>query len=236
MLLSLILYGSRARGDHRQRSDVDLLGVVESSAIHREVTARGASFYHYPSHTLIAKAESGDLFALHLVEEGIVLHDTVDFFEKVRSSFRFREDYKSTIKEAQAVLRFLRDRRSLIDKPKVRKRMVWAMRTIIIARAAEKRSPVFASKALELFSGIAGLKDVIDNRNTVEARKLLEASQSVEEKFGVQVFAGSWPDVVPAQVMLMKRIGGVAQDTLKFVPSELQAERIVEGGGGEYFL
>lgn len=114
MLLSLILYGSRARGDHRQRSDVDLLGVVESQSIHREVTSRGASFYHYPSHTLLAKAKAGDLFVLHLVEEGKVLHDTLNFFEQVRQSFRYKTSYSHVIMEAQAVILFICERESLL--------------------------------------------------------------------------------------------------------------------------
>ena len=48
MLLSVILFGSRARGDHRSTSDVDLLGISDEGPIKTEISSCGVSFYQYP--------------------------------------------------------------------------------------------------------------------------------------------------------------------------------------------
>jgi predicted nucleotidyltransferase len=185
MLLSLIMYGSRARGDHRQTSDVDLLGVIESGPISREVSARGASLYKYPIAPLIEKSKSGDLFLLHLCREGKVLHDTADIFARVQDCFEFKKSYIDERREASAIIWYLTERPSFISQRKVRRRLVWAIRTLVIADAAEKREALFGSKYLEEFSGVEGLKYVIDRRFTISADGILEMAQKIVQRHGL---------------------------------------------------
>ncbi|MCW1431578.1 nucleotidyltransferase domain-containing protein [Novosphingobium sp. JCM 18896] len=213
MLLSLILYGSRARGDHQLRSDVDLLGVVEGGMIHKEVSKRGASFYHYPAPTLLDKSRSGDLFLLHLVSEGKVLHDTMNFFERVKDEFTFRVSYEEEVREAHLILRFVQSRPSLLQRKKGRKRLIWGMRTILIARCAEQGQARFSSSALEEKSGYNGLKALIDGRNTADIDALLKASDFIVTKFGNPQIDKEWPSELKAQRDLLRLSGGIAKNT-----------------------
>jgi hypothetical protein len=215
MLVSLILYGSRARGDHRLRSDVDLLGVIDGGKIRQEVVAQGASLYHYPAQTLLAKAEAGDLFLLHLTREGKVLHDTLGFFEQIRSRLRFSDNYDNVIIEAHAILNYLRGNLRPFDRKKVRKRYIWAMRTILIARCAEQGEACFSSAALQSFSGIEGLKSAIDGRNTIDAGDLIELGVKVSNRFGTSTIEDKWPSTLSEQKKLMLELGGVAESTLE---------------------
>lgn len=228
MLLSLVLYGSRARGDHRIRSDVDLLGVIEGRLIEKEISARGASFYSYPAKTLLEKSKSGDLFVLHLVQEGKVLHDTVGFFESVQESFRYKKSYHKEITQAQAVIKFFESRPSLLNKAPARKRLVWGIRTLIVARSAEQQKPIFSSRQLERFSNIEGLKELIDNRNTADVRSLIDASSRASSEFGLSTFDKVWPESKLRQKGFLRRLGGVAEDTLRFLPKPSASDEVEE--------
>ena len=217
MLLSVILYGSRARGDYRPKSDFDLLGVIENGPMRREIAAGGVSLYHYPVHKLQSAAEIGELFALHLTAEGKVLHDTLGVFKNVQASFSFKSNYDSEIEDASYVIRFLIDRRNLIAKKDVRKRLVWAMRTILIARNANERRVCFSSALLANYSRIGELKDIIDHRNLPDTEGFLKVATRVLERFGNGEWLANWPDEKAAQREILEARGGVAADTIRFV-------------------
>ena len=217
MLLSLVLYGSRARGDHRQKSDVDLLGVIEDGPIQKEMSAGGTSLYHYPSKLLMKKAENGDLFVLHLVEEGIVLHDSLDLFKTVKTSFQYKEDYSDEIASGYLVIKFFIERPHLLRGRAARKRLVWAIRTILIARCAERRQACFSSTALARVSGIPALKGVIDHRNQPNGKELLVVAAKVAERFGGTTRGEKWPSDKKSQRELMIEAGGLVSDTLRFI-------------------
>lgn len=217
MLMSLILYGSRARGDHRPHSDVDLLGIVPTGSIRREVRAGGTSIYQYPSDLLLEKSREGDLFTLHLVKEGISLHDSNDFFKTVRSSFAFKSEYTDEIEAGYLVIKFFQSRPSLLSNNKARKRLVWAIRTILIARCAENRRACFSSAALARVSGLPALKGIVDNRHSKATGELLAAAGKVANKFAADRARVEWPLDLNGQRELMESCGGLVRDTLRFI-------------------
>lgn len=215
MLLSLVMYGSRARGDHRLSSDVDLLGITETGAITPEISFRGASFYTYPYANLFDGAKSGDLFILHLVEEGKCLHDTLNSFDNVKRNFQFKLSYEDEIETAQSILHYLLSNKKYSTRPKFRKRLIWAIRTILIARAAEARKPVFSAKMLEDFSGFSGLKRVIDKRNVIDVAEIFQAAEAIADNFGIDRIHCEWPAAREQQEDRLKKLGGIAASSIE---------------------
>jgi predicted nucleotidyltransferase len=185
VLLGLILYGSRARGDFRLRSDVDIMGLSEDGRIYIDKSRRGVNLHVYTYKYMTNKAETGDLFALHIVSEGKILHDTFGLIERLTDSFVYKKSYRPEIVESSAIIWYFISRTPKLENIRARKRFVWALRTLIIASAAELRKPIFGSGDLERFSDIPDLKGIIDRRKTVDPRLLAKVGKHAVSKFGV---------------------------------------------------
>lgn len=211
MLLSVVLFGSRARGDHRMRSDVDLLGITDTWVANPKPT-RGATMFLYDFNYLLKRAKEGDLFLSHIVHEGQVLHDSARAFSQITKRFQFRESYEDEIRAATAIIKFIVAADVLVDNLAIRKRVVWAMRTILIARAASTQCAIFSSSGLAAKFKIEGLEKVIDDRSTVDFLKLLSYAQLVYEEYGFKSKV-KFPLNRKAQIALLLRIGGVAATT-----------------------
>lgn len=149
---SVALFGSRAREDHEPTSDTDVL-LVTSESRPRHIFANNISFSLYPARHLYQKARSGDLFVCHLVTEAKVLLDEKNTFEKIRHEFRLRDSYTTEITMASELGWFLvRHGKEFENINTANRRIAWCVRTILIARTAEARKPVFAAKALVDFA------------------------------------------------------------------------------------
>lgn len=227
MLLSVILFGSRARGDQRMRSDVDLLGITDTWVANPK-PSRGATMFLYDFKYLLKKSKEGDLFLSHLVHEGQVLHDSARAFQQITEQFQYRESYLPEIRAATSVIKFIvsKTEETLDDTDSlaVRKRLVWSIRTILIARAAGEGIPVFSSSALAERSGIKGLDRVIDDRSVIDFQKLIDTAKLVADEFGSN-FKNRFPVSRAEQIAVLSKMGGLAATT----PS-LFARRSSHGG------
>ncbi len=146
-VLAVLLFGSLARGERFEGSDVDLLFVQERGEM-RHSTVDEISIYYYPWEELRDRASSGDLFACHLVFEAKAIVDPGWRLAELRAAFSFKESYGEEIGHAADLGWFLVRYAEVTDPALVRKRMIWCVRTILIARSAEARSPVFSPKVL----------------------------------------------------------------------------------------
>ena len=232
MLLSLVLYGSRARGDHRHASDVDLLGIVEGGPIRRQTAERGVNLHLYPLGSLIKKAQQGDLFVLHLVTEGRVLHDTALAFAQAKEAFAYREGYRHEVRNATAVVRYLLSNREALEKKRARARLIWGIRTMLVASAAERREPVFSSASLEKFAGLVGLKNVIDKKCTVALALLGDTAEAVLGSFGDQGLLAEWPKDERVQAEILESLSAIARDTTEMVQGRVSASKLEDALGG----
>jgi predicted nucleotidyltransferase len=142
------LFGSRARGDNSEYSDVDLLHVTnEDRVFHSQVA--GVSVSSYPLADLKQKAATGDLFLYHVLFEGRPLYDPGGYLEVLKSSFVLRSDYSVEIRRAVDLGWFIiHYRNSISDQDMIGRRVAWVVRTILIAKSAEAGRPIFSRSAL----------------------------------------------------------------------------------------
>ena len=123
----------------------------------------------YPWRKLEHDSRSGDLFTCHLVREAKPLFDPDGYLPKLREAFRFRSDYTVEITHATDFGWYLARFGDELNSHLKVKRALWCIRTILIARSAERRDPVFAPQLLaELTRSVAGRKLLASRRDARE--------------------------------------------------------------------
>jgi hypothetical protein len=122
--------------------------------------------FYYPWTKLMEDARHGDLFLCHIVREAKALIDPDLQLAKLQSAFEFRANYQLEIKQATDLGWFLIRYGSNVTPHLLVKRMIWCVRTILIARSAEVREPVFAPLALAKWSGSAFATEVLKERHS----------------------------------------------------------------------
>lgn len=88
---ALFLYGSHARGDAQEPSDVDILQVTPTHTAPYAVGRINVTCYTFEQ--LLRLAHQGGLFARHLVEEALPLADPHDLLRALKSAYAPPLDY-----------------------------------------------------------------------------------------------------------------------------------------------
>lgn len=142
-----LLFGSLARADQSEGSDTDLLmiGLDEET---RHVSVGHLSLFLYPWGQLEQDARDGDLFVCHLVREAKPLIDPDNYLPRLRRVFQFRASYAAEMARATDFGWFLVNYGAELNPQLLTKRALWCVRTILIAKSAEERDPVFAPERL----------------------------------------------------------------------------------------
>lgn len=173
-----LLFGSLARADHSEGSDTDLL-MVNLADETRHVSIGHLSLFLYPWQKLEQDARDGDLFVCHLVCEAKPLLDPDGYLQRLRDAFEFRMTYRHDIGRATDFGWYLARFGDELNLALLTKRALWCVRTVLIARSAERRKPVFAPQRLaEQTQSTAGrylLGARHSHHNSVEVRRLLRA-------------------------------------------------------------
>lgn len=146
-IAAILLFGSLARADHSEGSDTDLLMVTADDET-RHVSSGHVSMFLYPWLRLKLDAREGDLFVCHLVREAKTIFDPDGYLFKLKEAFHFRPDYQTEITRATDFGWFLARFGGELNPALQAKRALWCIRTILIARSAELRDPVFAPQLL----------------------------------------------------------------------------------------
>lgn len=158
---ALVLFGSKARHDSDASSDIDLLGVYDGDKI-KSITHDSVHLFLYPEKTILEKMKSGDLFALHLKEESVILNGE-DYISEIFSKFKYKNSYAYEISKAVFLAsEIAMSYHRIKNKGNANKKISWCTRTAIIATSAENREPVFSKKKISNYLEIPGLsaKDI----------------------------------------------------------------------------
>ena len=123
------------------------------------------SLFVYPWHQLKQDAHDGDLFVCHLVREAKPLVDPDSYLAKLQQAFRYRSTYKDEIGRAADFGWYLVLFGEELNSSLLAKRALWCIRTILIARSAERRLPVFAPQLLAKETRSAAARELLSNRH-----------------------------------------------------------------------
>ena len=175
-VVATLLFGSIARAEPSLGSDTDLL-LINHDGVTRHVSVGQLSVFLYPWGTLEQYARDGDLFVCHLVREAKPIFDPDGYLPRLEEVFRFRPDYTAEIARATDFGWFLARYGEELNSRLLAKRTLWCIRTILIARSAEQRQPVFASRLLAKQTGSVAGRELLIRRHSArddaELRRLL---------------------------------------------------------------
>jgi len=186
-IAALVLYGSCARADNNEKSDVDIFAISSDSS-YRMIIDKKINIASYPESLAFERAKNGDLFMWHVVEEGRPIYDTCGIFGKLRKSFRYRDNYSIEISNASDVGTMLCQFATCTSNcTLINRRMAWCVRTILIARSAEQRNPIFSAHKLAKFAESEAVLELISNKNNDHFDgRLLEKFVDFIDEFGIR--------------------------------------------------
>jgi hypothetical protein len=161
---AVLLFGSRARGDSSRGSDTDLL-LVSAGGMPRHRSSGHLSMFFYPWPKLVEDARAGDLFVCHLTMEAQPVYDPTLRLDELRAEFRLQSSYAREIAAASDVGWFLDQHANELVPAVVTRRMLWCVRTILIAKSAERGEPVFAPIRLASKTSSAAAAELLLDRH-----------------------------------------------------------------------
>jgi hypothetical protein len=136
--------------------------------------------FFYPWHKLLADAAAGDLFAGHIALEGKPISDPHDQLRELKRTFKLRPTYAVEISHALDFGWFIVRFPEMLKPSLAAKRMIWCVRTILIAGSAEAGKPIFAPAELGKSTQSAAAKELLLARRR---RKLTKPMLSLFEQF-----------------------------------------------------
>ena len=149
MSACVLLFGSMARGDSSETSDVDLLISEETGSIKSERAGR-VEVQYTPQTNLLEMSARGDLFAIHLAYEAKVVADPDGFFDNFKKALKIKSSYAEEREAASALAAYLLKRKLSTPQIPVRnKRIAWCVRTILISLLLEEGRIVFSPDELQ---------------------------------------------------------------------------------------
>lgn len=182
---ALALYGSRARNDHAEGSDTDLFAIT-TDANYKMVVEGKLNIACYPKEQAFSRAEGGDLFFMHIVNEGTPIYDLGGDFREVKNRFKYKATYSKEIEAATNLgYALIKNQKNVNNFLFFNKRLVWCVRTMLIARTAERREPVFSAHALALKFEDRRISEVINIKSSpTYERRTYTLAQELFKNYG----------------------------------------------------
>ena len=220
MIESLMLFGSAARGDFDDNSDVDLLAVSKTDKPFSR-KFNGIEIQFMDSDKLVELGKAGDLFALHLAKEGQIIFDFSGHFAELKKTAKIKKSYASERESAFDLAWYLHDFGDDYDPALVNKRIAWCARTVTISILAEKNEIVFSPSVLSSrFNGTEAGFLISLRRSTVTPPK-----RSIRLKRFLETFNALHPGAASEDAFIkyfLAKNNGVAVSTIKKLQSEYE--------------
>lgn len=165
--LAVALFGSHARGEATESSDVDVLVLVSERA---KTYSRGAvtvSPYTFPQ--LVGMARKGSLFVRHLMSEGHVLRDPGALLLRVYEQFVAPENYRHYLWELREVGALLAvDCEKYLELwPRMNSLAAYLVRSHVYAQLADRGDLTFSVREAELRIGLVGVSEAVQLARSV---------------------------------------------------------------------
>ncbi|WP_419785368.1 nucleotidyltransferase domain-containing protein [Pseudodesulfovibrio sp.] len=146
---SIMLFGSVARGDNSENSDIDYLVVSDKAEASIKCDLPNASTSKYTWVEFNELVDKKMLFIQHLKQEGVILSDEGKRLEKLFTSFSPKSSYRKDFDETQSLLKLL----SVI--PEQNHSRLWysdvlfvIFRNLMITHLADQGKYIFSPKTL----------------------------------------------------------------------------------------
>lgn len=147
----LYLFGSYSRGDFQENSDIDILQVVKN---HRPSYSKDEiNFSVYTSSYLTKMAQKGNLFILHLINDGKTITDKLNLFEKLKSIFKPLENYSSYRDELTIASKLLDVKKSdyKMQWKKLNSISTYFLRSYLYSKAYDNNKIIFSINELATY-------------------------------------------------------------------------------------
>lgn len=177
---AVYLYGSRARGDHRSDSDVDLLQVVATPTA--SVVVDEIALSSYTLAQLEKMATHGSLFVDHVLTEAVVIFDPEDLLARVREAFR-PVSYDQVLHDLRWSIQLLTDSPDVYARcaAKYNRLVLNLARTYIYATARHDGHSTFSMNVLwDKYAGI--WEDKLPRLTDIETEQYFAVRRWIEKR------------------------------------------------------
>lgn len=179
---ALLLYGSHARGDAQETSDIDILQVTPT---HTEPYAVGRmNITCYTLDQLLRLARKGGLFVRHLVEEALPLADPHNVLGALKSAYVHPLDYHAVKREVYGCGPLLD-----VAGPQFKKNadglsslVSYLIRTYLYATAFDRRAKSFSMAHVLDLLGQQRANNILSNVRSQRSLAAFEAARAFFEE------------------------------------------------------
>ncbi len=215
---NLLLYGSLARGDAHEASDIDLLSVIAGKS--KKIIKGRINLSLYNKEKIREMAIIGSLFVYHLVSEGVVLSDDDNVLGKdIFSLFVRKDSYVEEMLFSRYLLSLIECEYHFLKKYRSANLSVsWCIRTFIAGLGANNDIPLFSVKKISEELGAHVVK-YLNIKNSV--------SNDINVIYEIGLFMDKYIDVDYADYMYSGSLIDYKEKVMKKINSEIEFQEVM---------